>query len=100
MKGRNKLLLALAAILGTAGIACAADEQPSAVPSDQLTEVVVTATRQSTTVQTTPISIMAITADQIASRGIVDVGSLVSSVPRSPSAMWGVPARWSLRSAV
>src|ERR1700733_2669360 len=82
MKGRNHLPLALAATLGTVGIACAADEQSSAAPSDQLTEVMVTATRQSTTVQTTPISITALTEEQIASRGIVDVDSLVSSVPQ------------------
>src|ERR1700733_11663202 len=54
MKGRNHLSLALAATLGTVGIACAADDQSSAVTSDQLTEVIVTATKQSTTVQTTP----------------------------------------------
>ena len=53
----------------------------SAVPSNQLAEIVVTATRRTTTVQTTPISITAFTAAQIASRGIVDSDSLASSVP-------------------
>jgi iron complex outermembrane recepter protein len=74
-------LVAVAATLGTTGVAYAADDQPSAAPSDQLTEITVTATRRSTTVQTTPISITAFTADQIAARGLVDVDSLISSVP-------------------
>lgn len=75
------ILVGWAATLGTAGIAYAADDQPSAAAADQLTEITVTATRRTTTVQTTPISITAFTADQIASRGMVDVDSLVSSVP-------------------
>jgi iron complex outermembrane receptor protein len=75
------IMVTVAASLGTTGVIYAADDQLSAAPSDQLTEVTVTATRRSTTVQTTPISITALTADQIASRGIVDVDSLVSSVP-------------------
>jgi len=77
----NLIMVMMAATLGAAGVAYAADEQPSAAPSDQLTEITVTATKRSTTVQTTPISITAFTSDQIASRGMVDVDSLVSSVP-------------------
>jgi iron complex outermembrane receptor protein len=78
---RNQLALAVTAALGAAGVAYAADDQPSAESADQLAEITVTATRQATTIQTTPISITAFTADQISSRGIVDVDSLVSSVP-------------------
>jgi outer membrane receptor protein involved in Fe transport len=73
-----KLVVAVTATLGTA-LAYAAAEQTG--PSDELTEIIVTATRQATTVQTTPISIEAFTGAQIASRGIVDIDSLVSSVP-------------------
>jgi len=80
MKGNNQLLVALLATLGASGIAGATEEESSAV--EQLSEVVVTATKQSTTVQTTPISIVAITGEQIASRGVADLGSLVSSVPQ------------------
>jgi len=58
----------------------AAAEQP-ATEQPVLQQVVVTATRRVTTVQTTPISITAVTAAQIASRGIVDSDSLASSVP-------------------
>jgi outer membrane receptor protein involved in Fe transport len=74
MKVGNQLPLAPAATLGTAGIAHAADDQPGAAPSDRLTEIVATATRQRTTVQATPISITAITVESIAYRGIVDMG--------------------------
>jgi iron complex outermembrane receptor protein len=47
----------------------------------QLAPVVVTATKRATTVQTTPISILAVTGDQISSRGLVDLNSLAQSVP-------------------
>jgi len=50
-------------------------------PSIGLAPVVVTATRRATTVQTTPISITAMTSAEIASRGIVDLNSLVHSTP-------------------
>ncbi len=78
---RAAKLIVMAASLGTVGRSYAADDQPNANPSDELAEVTVTATRQSTTVQTTPITITAFTNEQITSRGIVDVDSLVSSVP-------------------
>jgi iron complex outermembrane receptor protein len=57
-----------------------AAEQPL-TQAPELQPIVVTATRQQTTVQTTPISISAVTSAQIASRGLVDVDSLVRSVP-------------------
>jgi iron complex outermembrane recepter protein len=53
----------------------------AAAPSIGLAQVVVTATRRATTVQTTPISITATTSSEIASRGIVDLNSLVHSTP-------------------
>ena len=46
-----------------------------------LQQIVVTATRERTTVQTTAISISAVTGSQIAARGLVNVNSLVRSVP-------------------
>ena len=77
--------LALASV-GRAALA--SDASPatatSAAPATEplvLQPIVVTATRQQTTVQTTPISISAVTSSQIASRGLVDVDSLVRSVP-------------------
>ena len=61
--------------------AFAQENLPTAAASDQLTEVLVTATRQSTTVQTTPITITALTGEELSVRGITDLGDLVSSVP-------------------
>ena len=55
--------------------------QAPAMAQPMLQQIVVTATRERTTVQTTPISITAVTASQISSRGITSVDSLVQSVP-------------------
>ena len=68
-------------IAGSAATYAATESVTSATPSDQLAEIVVTATRRTTTVQSTPISITAITSAEIASRGIADSDSLASSVP-------------------
>ncbi len=57
-----------------------AAEQPTA-GSLSLQPIVITATRRTTTVQSTPISITAVTAAQIASRGIMDSDTLATSVP-------------------
>jgi iron complex outermembrane receptor protein len=75
-------LLAAAPILALVPLdaALAADQLPLQQPP-VLQAIVVTATRQQTTVQTTPISISAVTASQIASRGLLNVDSLVQSVP-------------------
>ena len=83
MMRTNQLAVAMLAGFGVAGIGAtyAAESSTSAAPSDQLAPIVVTATRRTTTVQTTPISITAITSEQIASRGISDSDSLASSVP-------------------
>ncbi len=47
----------------------------------ELQPIVVTATRRRTSVQTTPISITAVTGAQIAARGLTNLDSLVRSVP-------------------
>jgi iron complex outermembrane recepter protein len=49
--------------------------------SDQLAEVVVTAEKRTSTVQETPISITAVSAADIADRGLTDFNSLAVSVP-------------------
>jgi outer membrane receptor protein involved in Fe transport len=46
-----------------------------------LEEIVITATRRETTVQNTAISITAVDAAQIASRGLVDLNSVIESTP-------------------
>ena len=52
-------------------------------PSSGLGDIVVTATRQATNLQDTPIAITAVTADQLQERGIVNVGDLTSVVPNA-----------------
>lgn len=59
----------------------AAAQSAPAPDSPQLATVVVTATKRSTTVQETPISITAVTGDDIARRGLSDLDSLVTAVP-------------------
>jgi outer membrane receptor protein involved in Fe transport len=83
-------MLTVATLSGAANLAHALDSE-SAVATDQLQEITVTATRQSTTVQTTPISISAFTGDQIAARGIPDIDSLISSVPAISARNTGGP---------
>jgi iron complex outermembrane recepter protein len=80
MRKYKLLALAVAAALEAVGAApafAAADQ--TSVP--QLAEIVVTATKRPTTLQTTPASISAITGSEIASRGLVDFNSLAASVP-------------------
>jgi iron complex outermembrane recepter protein len=59
-----------------------AQAQPATGPAgDQLQEVIVTAEKRSGTVQDTGASITAVSAEEIADRGIVDFNSLATSVP-------------------
>jgi iron complex outermembrane recepter protein len=72
--------VALTAI-GT-GVAAAADATTEAnSDTDTLQEVTITATKRTTTVQDTPISVTAITAEDIADRGVIDFDQLAQSVP-------------------
>lgn len=59
--------------------ACAADSE-SGTESD-LDEVVVTAERHNSTIQETPISISALSGEQLAAQGITDVEELAHDVP-------------------
>jgi iron complex outermembrane recepter protein len=68
------------------GVAVAADATADAnanasTDTDSLQEVTITATKRNTTVQDTPISVTAISAQDIADRGVVDFDSLAQSVP-------------------
>ncbi|HKD54126.1 MAG TPA: TonB-dependent receptor [Steroidobacteraceae bacterium] len=49
--------------------------------SNQLQEIVITAEKRASTVQTTPISITAITGKDLQDRGISDISQIVQSVP-------------------
>jgi iron complex outermembrane recepter protein len=51
-----------------------------AVP-EQLQEIVVTAQKRESTVQSTPLSITALTGQDLVDRGLTDIASIVQSVP-------------------
>jgi len=73
---KNRLLtLSVLMALGSA-TAVRADES-----STTLEEIVITATKRSTTVQETPISVTAISAADIANKGLTDFNSLAQTVP-------------------
>ncbi len=61
-----------------------ADAQPAAAPKaavDQLEEVVVTAQKRASTVDKTPISITAVTGEDLQNRGITDFSAVAASTP-------------------
>ena len=79
----SRIAQAVATALGLAlaGSAYAQAQAQASASGDQLQEVVVTATKRSTDVQSTGASITAVTAEEISDRGIVDFNSLATSVP-------------------
>jgi iron complex outermembrane recepter protein len=76
MKGL-KAVSATAACFAFASGALAQQE----LKSDQLQEIIVTAQKRESTVQDTPISITALSGQDLADRGITDLSSVVQSVP-------------------
>ncbi len=73
---------AIAMGLALAGSAHAqAQAQESAASGDQLQEIVITATKRDSTVQTTPISVTAISGADIVNKGLTDFNSLAQTVP-------------------
>ncbi len=69
--------------LGLAGLLgqyAQADQAPHG-DSGQLEEIVVTAAKREATIETTAISISALSGDDIQGRGFTDIGSLLKSVP-------------------
>jgi iron complex outermembrane recepter protein len=74
------VLFVSSAALGL-GFASDVRAQQQATPSDTLQEVVVTAEKRTSTVQDTPVSITAVSAADIADRGLTDFNSLATSVP-------------------
>jgi outer membrane receptor protein involved in Fe transport len=68
--------------VGVWSVACAAPPAWAAEPDDSgLTEVVVTAQRFNSTVQNTPISLSAITGDQLDAAGITSIEELAHDIP-------------------
>jgi iron complex outermembrane receptor protein len=76
LSGKRIGLCAITASLGVAGIAVAQEESPTG-----LEEVTVTATRQVDTVNRVPLSIQAVTQDNLDRQGIKNAADLVRAVP-------------------
>jgi iron complex outermembrane recepter protein len=70
--------LAAGAALTAPGIAAA---QQTAAGSTELQEVVVTATKRTSTLQATPISIAAVSGEDILRRGLPDMNALLDQIP-------------------
>ena len=85
---KSSKVLVLAATAGLVLLPLTVFADPTGAPSNVqaatenvLETVVVTATKRESDVQSTPISITAVTSDDIASRGIADFDTLAKSVP-------------------
>jgi iron complex outermembrane receptor protein len=79
MTHQTRIWAAVVAAIGTGSVAFA--QQAPAPVSDALEEVVVTAERVETNIQTTPIAITAISGDQLKDMQLVTVTDLQKSVP-------------------
>jgi iron complex outermembrane receptor protein len=69
---------------GAAFIVCSASAGVAIaqqVGTEQLQEIIVTAQKRESTVQTTPLSITALTGQDLVDRGITDITAIVQSVP-------------------
>ena len=73
---KHKNILAAAVALAVAGSAWAEGNLGTELP-----EIVITATKRESTVQDTPISVTAISASDIANKGLTDFNSLAQTVP-------------------
>ncbi len=79
-------LLMLAAVSQTRADDAAPQPAPQPAesgPTEPLQDIVITATRQGTDLQRTPIAITAVTSQQLTERGINNIGDLSSMVPNS-----------------
>jgi iron complex outermembrane receptor protein len=72
------MLICVICLACTTMLPCLAQQPASA---DLLNEIVVSATKRDTTVQTTPLAITALTGADLQAQGITDVASLVGEVP-------------------
>ena len=83
MHQKNPRSLPLAAIASMFGLAASAalPAQEAGPNANQLQEVVITAEKRTSTVQDTPISITAVTGQDLQDRGITDLTGIVNAVP-------------------
>lgn len=80
---RSRLLasVAVASLASLLAPVHATAQTAAAVVPSSLAEVVVTAERRSLNLQKTPLSIVALSSDQLAQRGVTDVGQLATFTP-------------------
>jgi iron complex outermembrane receptor protein len=85
MKTRKDIvsMFALAIAATAASPAMAQDQAPADQSESGIADIVVTATRQSTNMQDTPIAITAVTSDALQDRGLQDVSDLTAVVPNA-----------------
>jgi iron complex outermembrane receptor protein len=76
----STLALAAGAAVGSPALA---QNAPAAEPEVGIADIVVTATRQSTNMQDTPIAITAVTAEALDERGLSDVSDLTAVAPNT-----------------
>ena len=82
MKKNHKITCAiLTALSAQAGLAYADDPADVAAASDSLQEVTVTATRRSESIQDVPITIQAVTGDQLAQQNIASFEDIAKYLP-------------------
>jgi iron complex outermembrane receptor protein len=82
MKSSNSRWVAVVALLAAAGVSHMATAQvPANGKEDQLAEIVVTATRRAEPLQEVPISVTAVTGDELSKRGITNYDDLVRTIP-------------------
>lgn len=82
MRPFSHVIIVAGVLLGGAKIATAADAAaPEAQNSEALQEVVVSAQKRQENLQSVPISVNAITADQLGPSGIIDSSQLTAVVP-------------------
>src|SRR5277367_5519788 len=78
-KAPGKMLRSVVVLISCSASASVALAQQAA--PEQLQEIVVTAQKRESTVQTTPLSITALTGQDLLDRGVTDIASIVQSVP-------------------
>jgi outer membrane receptor protein involved in Fe transport len=80
-KGSARVLSRAVAVILGLGVGESVYADAASESGDQLSEVIVTATKRESTVQDTSASITAVSGADIADRGLVDFNSLAQSVP-------------------
>ena len=79
----NRIALASCSLIALAAPALAQDQPSAAEDKSGLSDIIVTATRQATNVQNTPIAITAATAETLHARSIVGIADLSGTVPNA-----------------